>query len=133
MYQFSKEVETGNQIIDTQHKQWIDAFNELMDACSKGKGRDSIRSTLIFLQQYTAKHFGDEEALQQKYKYPDYPNHKMLHDGFKKVVSDIIAEYDQSGPTIALVSKINLNLGGWFINHIKREDVKVAAHIKTAE
>ncbi len=132
MYQLTQDLQTGNTAIDNQHRQLIDTFNQLLDSCSKGKGRESIRGTLIFLQDYTIKHFNDEESLQVKYNYPDYPAHKVLHETFKHTIDEIIKEYDAVGPTIALVSKINLNLGGWLINHIKREDAKVAAHIKDA-
>lgn len=131
MYNWTKDLETGNASIDSQHKQWIDALNRMLDACTQGKGRDAIREMLIFIKDYTAKHFSDEEKLQVKYQYPEYTQHKQYHETFKKVVADIITEYDKSGPTIALVGKINTNLGGWFVNHIKKEDIKMAAYIKS--
>lgn len=131
MYTFSQDLQTGNLTIDSQHKQWIDTLNNLLQACSQGKGRDNIRSTLIFLQSYTAKHFADEEALQNKYHYPQYITHKQYHEAFKKVVQEIIAEYDKTGPTILLTGKINSKLGDWFINHIKNEDKKMAAFIQS--
>lgn len=133
MYSWSKDIETGNTLIDSEHKQWLDALNKLLDACGQGKGRDTIRETLVFLQSYTAKHFSDEEALQVKHQYPEYRVHKQYHDAFKKVVEDILSEYDKTGPTIALVGKINTSLGGWFINHIKREDVKLAAFLRNVQ
>lgn len=130
-YQWSKNIETGNAMIDAQHKQWLEALNHLLNACAQGKGRDSIRETLLFLQNYTDRHFQDEESLQLQHQFPEYSVHKQYHETFKKVVADIMKEYDQSGPTVALVGKINTNLGGWFINHIQKEDIKVAAHIKS--
>lgn len=133
MYQFTKDLETGNGTIDMQHKQLLEAVNNLLEACSKGKGRDTIKSTLQFLHDYTVRHFNDEEVLQKKYNYPDYVNHKQYHETFKRVVSDIIKEYEKDGATIALVGKVNTNIGRWLINHIKREDVKVAAHIRNAQ
>lgn len=132
MYNFTKDIETGNHLIDSQHKQWIDALNKLLAACAAGKGRENIFPTLKFLEEYTAKHFADEEALQVKSKYPGYAQHKQIHDSFKKTLRDIIAEYKKDGPNIAVMAKINQNLGSWFINHIKVEDVKVVAHLKSS-
>lgn len=129
MYSWSQDLQTGNMSIDTQHRQWIDTLNKLLNACSQGKGRDSIRETLVFLQSYTVKHFADEEALQIKSRYPEFKTHKSYHDAFKKVVQEIIAEYDKTGPTIVLTGKINSQLGNWFINHIKNEDKKMAAYV----
>lgn len=130
-YTFTKDLETGNAMIDSQHRQLIDAINGLLAACSQGKGRQEIEKTTKFLQDYTAKHFGDEEKLQIQSRYPDYQNHKKYHEGFKQVVRDISAQLAQEGPTVALVGKVNTSIGGWLLNHIKKEDVKVAAHIRS--
>ena len=129
-YQFTPDLETKNSLIDSEHKQLINAINNLLEACSKGQGRSSMSQTAKFLYDYTAKHFSDEEKLQLQYKYPDYQNHKRYHEQFKKVVADIVKKLEQQGPTIALVSEINTALAGWLINHIKKEDKKLAAHIR---
>jgi methyl-accepting chemotaxis protein len=130
---WSADLETGNELIDSQHKQLIEALGNLMDACSGGKGRAALAETMDFLEQYTAKHFGDEEALQKQYKYPDYANHKKLHDDFKRVVADLGRQLKAEGPTVALVGKVNANVGGWLVNHIKKEDKKVAAHLHSLD
>lgn len=129
-YAWTKDLETGNLMIDSQHKELIHAINALLEACSKGQGRSEIEKTLKFLNDYVIKHFSDEQQLQLKYNYPDYENHKKYHEGFKKVVQDILNEYKQGGATIPLVAKTNSSIAGWLINHIKKEDVKVANHIK---
>lgn len=130
-YKFDKSLETGNAMIDSQHRQLIDAINSLLEACSQGKGRQEIERITRFLEDYTAKHFGDEEKLQKQYGYPDYVNHKKYHETFKKVVREISSELSQKGPTVVLVGKVNTSIGGWLVNHITKEDVKVAAHIRS--
>lgn len=49
-YELTKDLETGNAIIDSEHRQLFNAINQLMDACSSGQGRAKIESTLRFLQ-----------------------------------------------------------------------------------
>ena len=90
----------------------------------------SAASDVYKRQDYTSKHFGDEEALQLRYKYPDYANHKQYHEGFKRVVRELAEQLNKEGPTVVLVGKVNSSIAGWLINHIKREDVKVAAHVR---
>ena len=129
-YEFTKDLETGNALIDSQHRELIAAVNGLLDACGQGKGRAHLAESAQFLSDYTAKHFADEERLQVQSKYPDYANHKRYHDMFKKTVADLARRLNAEGPTIVLVGEMNTALVGWLINHIKREDAKVAAHIR---
>ncbi|MDR1961704.1 MAG: bacteriohemerythrin [Gracilibacteraceae bacterium] len=129
-YEWSDDLATGHDLIDSQHKHLIQAIANLMDACSSGQGRAVISETIDFLEDYTAMHFSEEEALQKRHKYPDYPNHKKLHEGFKTVVANLGQEIKREGPTVALVGKVNAQIGGWLVNHIKREDTKVAAHLR---
>lgn len=130
-YVFNADLETGNKLIDSQHKQLFDAINSLLDACSKGQGRAVMAPVTKFLYDYTSKHFSDEEKLQQASGYPDYPNHKIYHEGFKQTVLDISKELEEKGPSIVLLGKVNTMIGDWLVKHIKREDVKVAAHLKS--
>lgn len=130
-YTWSKELETGNEMIDTQHKQLIEAFNNLLEACTTGKAQTDLNKTMDFLIQYTVKHFADEEKLQRQYNYPEYENHKKLHEDFKLVVLDLAEQLKKDGSSISLVTKVNLNIGNWLRNHIKKEDAKIAVHIRS--
>lgn len=131
-YSWDKSLETGNIIIDNQHKSIIESINNLLDACSQGKGRSEVENTLKFLQDYVGKHFSDEERLQLKSNYPDYKAHREKHEAFTKTVSEIAEEFNKSGASIQLVAKVNSSVAGWLISHIKSEDKKVAAHIKAS-
>lgn len=129
-YRLSDDLLTGNIQIDTEHQELIRAINDLLDACSKGKGRAELEKTVEFLSSYTKTHFTHEEVLQRKYGYPDYKNHKEYHKYFIEQVENIHKKLLVSGANVALVGEINSKVGNWIINHIKREDVKVAKHIK---
>jgi hemerythrin len=129
-YTWTKDLETGNPLIDSQHQQLIQAVNDLLAACSVGQGRDKLNQTLDFLASYTIRHFRDEERLQQQYQYPDYNNHKNLHEHFKVFVQDLVTQIKAAGPTTSLVSKVTFGVGDWLVNHIKKEDTKVATFIR---
>lgn len=131
-YELTKDLETGNALIDSEHRQLFNAVNQLMDACSTGQGRGKIESTAKFLEGYVKKHFGDEEQLQKTSKYPAYPTHKLFHDGYIRqldVVCDAIAK---DGPSIANLSRLNTQIG-ILVNHIRTEDKKLAAHVKASK
>lgn len=130
-YQFTKDLETGNRVIDAEHRQLIDTVNSLLDACTKGQGRTQLLDTAHFLLHYTEKHFSDEEAIQVKNRYPDYTRHKKIHDDFKKSAADLVRKIENEGPTVANVGQINTMLAGWLLKHIKGEDKKLADYLKS--
>ena len=130
-YTLTNDLETGNALIDSEHKQLFDAINKLMDACSQGKGRDNIESTVQFLLNYVSKHFSDEEQLQTKYKYPGYAAHKQFHEGYKRTLAQTTDQIRTSGANIAALGKLNETIGV-LIAHIRTEDKRVAAHVKSA-
>ncbi len=115
--------------IDKQHKELCDRIDALFEACSKGKGRNEITNTMDFLESYTIKHFSDEEKLQLKIKYPNYTQHKAIHDNFLKQVSELKEELNKTGPTIAMVGKINQLIAMWLVNHIKAVDTELVKYV----
>jgi hemerythrin len=129
-YTWSRALETGHPVIDSQHRELINAINSLLMACQQGQGADAANATIDFLVSYTKKHFGDEEALQLMSNYPDYQNHLQEHATFVKVVTDLSSEMKQAGPTLSIIDKIIQNVVDWLVNHIQQKDTAVAAHLK---
>ena len=80
-YEFTKDLETGNQMIDREHRELIQAVNKLLAACSEGKGRASMDETIKFLNNYVNQHFSHEEQLQKRTSYPGYAAHRAFHEG----------------------------------------------------
>ncbi len=87
-----------------------------------------------FLYNYTAKHFSDEEKLQLKYRYPDYTNHKRYHEEFKKSSKRFINTITK-GRTYHCISRKSeyKHRRLAFKSYQKKEDVKVATHIKSQQ
>ena len=129
-FAWSSALETGHAVIDSQHKELINAVNNFLTACQQGQAADKIGATLDFLASYTKKHFSEEEALQQRSNYPDYANHHQYHEQLIKVIAELSAELKQAGATPMLVNKVIRNVGEWLVSHIQQQDTKVAAHLK---
>jgi hemerythrin len=131
MYLWDKTFATHNDLIDEQHKKLFDALNAFLKASSEKKSRDEVKKSLDFLNEYTIKHFFDEEQLQKHYGYPDYQNHHELHEGLKKVVRDLQHDFILNGPSDKLVSDVEKRVGDWLAAHIKTQDVKIGEYIKS--
>jgi hemerythrin len=132
-YKFDKSLETGHEKIDEQHKQLFDTLNSIIEASQQGCGKDEIYKTLDFLNQYTIMHFMTEENLQKHYEYPDYLQHKKYHDDFKATVKELTNTLIEKGPVKELIDTAVKTVGDWLVTHIKGNDIKLAAYIKSKE
>lgn len=128
---WSKDMEVGNPRLDAEHKELFEKINDFMAACSQGKGRSEILNTIKFLKNYTKTHLENEEELQRKSGYPDYQNHKRLHQKFVDEVDRLEKQFSQQGESVVIVGEINQQLGNWLLSHIKTEDVKLTAHLNS--
>lgn len=126
-YEFTKDLETGNALIDKEHKELIDAVNKLMDACSTGKGLDQVKQTSEFLNDYVDKHFAHEEQLQQKNSYPNITAHKAFHEKYKSTLKELTSGIT-SDASFGELAKLNGHISV-LITHIKTEDKRLGAFL----
>lgn len=127
--EFSENLITGNELIDSQHKELIDRINKLLDSCEDNDAKVTAVKTLDYLADYTDFHFGAEEKLQQEIEYPGYEKHKAQHEDFKKTIAELdemLAE--EEGPSAAFVEKVEKNVINWFYTHIEGFDRSVAEY-----
>ena len=133
LYGWDKSLETGNSTIDEQHQQLIAALNRLIIAAHEGSGEPVLRETLQFLLNYVEEHFKDEEALQLKYNYPKYNEHKEMHDTFRTVAQGLVTRLNEQGYTKALMNQTITTMADWLIMHIKDADLRLAIYIQQAD
>ena len=132
-YKWDSSLESGYEKVDNQHKQLVAALNNLIEASMNGKGDAAVMQTLEFLAGYAVKHFADEEKLQVQFDYPDYLNHKRIHDEFKNVVGDLVQKVNKEGPTEEIIERVCSTVGSWLLNHIKGDDFRMATFVKAAD
>ncbi|MDR1179937.1 MAG: bacteriohemerythrin [Spirochaetales bacterium] len=121
---------TNNTKVDGQHRQLFAALNDLLDAVRMKKSENEVKKALKFLLDYTAGHFSDEEEIMLQYNFPDFAQHKKVHEAFKRTVQDldINAEKFRNADKVAAV--IENMVGDWLTRHIKGMDLQWAAHIQ---
>ena len=129
-YEFTSNLETGNAIIDKEHRELIAAVNKLLDACSAGNALDEINKTVRFLNDYVNSHFMHEEQLQQQSGYPGISAHKAFHESYKKTLKDITSQIAASGASVGELMKLNTHIS-LLITHIKTEDKKLGAFLNS--
>lgn len=130
-YELTKALETGNAIIDQEHRELFQAVNRLLEACSEGKGRTAVDETIEFLNNYVNQHFSHEEQLQKQSGYPGIAPHRAFHEKYKQTLKEITGRIKESGPTIAELGKLNRHTGV-LVSHIRTEDKRLGAFLNQA-
>ncbi len=107
-------------IIDQQHKKWIDFINILYLSFKNETSINEINENILKLLDYTDYHFGFEEKYLEDFKCGNIEEHKKAHEEFisriKSYQSKIEdGEYNAVYPLIVY-------LNSWVLKHIQNED-----------
>ncbi len=127
--EWTPDLSVGVEAIDNQHKELIQRMNRFFESM-EGDNRQKVLDMLAFLGDYVVTHFRDEEALQVRYNYPGYAEHKKLHQDFVKDVGEMTENIKNNGFTVASKAMVGMTLTSWLTLHIRRADKAVGDYIR---
>jgi hemerythrin len=128
---WTKDLSSGIEEIDSQHKELIKRVNAFLFATRKGRGKEEISNLIIFLKEYSQKHFPKEEKYMLNMEYPDYPIHKHEHTMFINDLSDIEKEFITHGVSSYFLIQVQKRLCNWVGDHLCKVDKKMADYFKS--
>lgn len=127
--EFSDNLITGNEMIDSQHKELIAKINELVKSCETSAELSVAVKTLNYLADYTDFHFSAEEKLQEEIGYPGIEAHKKQHREFEKTIEELHEMLrEEEGPSKAFSEQVNKHVIEWLYKHIQGFDRSVAEY-----
>lgn len=131
LMQWVEDLEVHNSTVDGQHRQLVDALNELADAVEAGRGAEQLQLTLDFLVIYADMHFSDEENLMRNGGYPDLEPHIAQHRAFMAKAEDLRAQAAAGSATldVALLEFLK----DWLMNHIMQQDKAFESYLPQEE
>ena len=132
--EFDSSLVTGNDMIDSQHKELIGKIDDLLSFCEESKEKVKAIQILGYLSDYTEFHFSEEEKLQEEIAYPAIDVHKKKHAEFKKAIEELHEMLEEEeGPTPAFVSAVRTNVVNWLFEHIQKMDKDVASFARESK
>ncbi len=127
-FEWKDEYSIGIKKIDEEHKNLVQNLNELYEALKAGTGRETLEKVLSNLVAYTKTHFATEENLMMLYKYPEYEQHKAIHEKMTGNVLKLVGQYRDN--TLKSPVEITNFLKDWLTKHIMRTDKKYGPFLK---
>jgi hemerythrin len=121
-------LETGNEVVDRQHKGLYDLLNELYDSIVESPEIGAQDEVLSRMAEYAVVHFADEEALMRSINYPALGEQQRLHHDFVAEVGRMTEEWRSGGTLLPLT--VAMFLRQWLAEHIGIEDKKIGEFIR---
>ncbi|MDH3237238.1 MAG: bacteriohemerythrin [Deltaproteobacteria bacterium] len=127
---WDESLSIGVELIDEQHKKWIEHIQNVQAAIEARRGMPQIANTLDFLINYTQFHFSTEEKSMSETGYSELENHRAKHEELKGTLDNLIEDFREDGVTEKLSEAIGTFLDNWLRNHIRVVDQAFAAFLK---
>lgn len=128
LMRWDSSLQLGIAEIDDQHKQLVGIINDLHRAMKQRQTMAVTGGILERLVSYTVFHFDVEEKLFQKHNYPEYSEHKKVHENLVAKVKDFKIKVEQGDATISM--ELMDFLKDWLVSHIKGTDKKYVPFLK---
>jgi hemerythrin len=117
------------QEIDSQHRKLIGLINRMYDAMKDHRAQEVMGTVLTELVEYTEYHFTAEEQLLQHNGYPEYEEHKQVHEALTSKARGLKQEFDQGNTAAA--RDVMLLLSNWLNVHILEVDRKYSGYLNS--
>lgn len=118
----------NHEEIDSQHKQWIEIFNELHENTMNAQLADSARLSMEKIMDYTDYHFDYEEKLMMENGYPKLKQHTAIHNIFRERMHKYQDDLHEGHPV--LNSQLLAEIRNWLLDHILEEDKQYSEYLK---
>ncbi len=115
--------------IDEQHKRLFALVNDLHHAMLAKQDRDLAR-IIDAVVDYTDYHFKSEEELLHACEYPEFDEHKEMHDSLTRRARSMKEAYESGNMPSAI--EVLLLLANWLNRHILDEDRKYKSCIQAS-
>lgn len=127
---WTPNLSVGVATIDDQHKTWFEKAEKLFEAGKNNQAKEYVGELLGFLDDYTKKHFADEEKYMLSIHYPAYEEQKAAHKLFIGQLTKLRNDYAASGGNILVIMNANMMVLEWLTKHISNMDKKIGEFMK---
>jgi hemerythrin len=129
MLLWSDQFETGQPLLDTQHRMLISYINRLEElAHNAHPSREEIELFLRFiefLETYILTHFREEELCMNRFKCPVRMENAQAHRAFLEFFQKFKRRLGLEGYRPEVVKELHDSCCSWIQQHILRIDVRL--------
>ncbi len=122
---------SGHAELDAQQKEFVEKGNHYLRAYNANHHSSQVEPTIIFLSDYTKKHFVTQEAFMELHSYPGIEKHIAHHAEYVREVAKAfktLLQYKSTNDP-AVFDTLSMNvcmlISDWFEFHILAADKRL--------
>ena len=125
---WNEQLNIGVKLIDDAHANLFRIVGRLIELVQKDSNyQNACREGIKYLEDYSIKHFAEEEAYMRSIRYRGYASHKEIHDTFSdQTLVSLKKLLELSDYSSAAVQRFLNTMLGWLTGHIMTEDQEIA-------
>lgn len=123
---WTEDLSVGDARIDAQHRSIFEHVALLEADLAAGRGVDAQRE-VAFLRRYAMQHFAAEEALLERWAWPEGARHQRLHQDLAAAVLEAEARIQEGGEAAAAAAA---GVVTGILDHIRMEDARFGAFFR---
>lgn len=122
-------LETGDELIDEQHRSLFALANALQVALAEHRAEaDAVANAIYGLTDYVVEHLADEEAMMARAGYPGRSNHRSMHEHLSAETLRLSARYFNGDDVVP--DTLAPFVTSWLQEHIRKQDMLFVAFVK---
>lgn len=121
------EYNINNFKIDNEHQKLFSIAREALNIAKLQNHLDKnskLKEVIIKLFEYVDLHFSHEEEYMEELSYPEFSNHKILHENMLEMLKKLISEINTM-ELEQIEKELNDFIEKIFVQHIIKEDKKI--------
>ena len=126
---WNERLNIGVEVVDKAHAKLFQVVGNLIELVENEENyQKACKRGLAFLEDYTMKHFLEEEAYMRSVNYRGYDRHKEIHDTFRdQTLVSLKKSLELSDYSQIATERFLGVLLGWLTGHIMTEDQEITA------
>ncbi len=125
---FKKEWLSGNESIDSEHKELLDLSVQLIEASTVNLYSEEVKDLINRIISHVISHFKHEEEILAQYNYPKVEEHKHIHEKLINDTKKLLVKFDTK--ELKTSHFISYLLDDLLMGHLLKEDVKFFKYFK---
>lgn len=129
MFQFTKDIEIGIEVIDNEHRHLFDLLNEGLELLHNDfltDKYDQVNHLIERLEDYAFEHFAHEEAYMEQICDPELITQRIQHNHFRDKVNQLsVADISEDEHQQEILENLINFVAKWLYGHIVGSDAMI--------